>query len=249
MNVSREQSAPAFLPLENPLARAAREARYRFALEQFRGERVLEAGCGARDGAVRLAARGSWVAAVDLSRDGIRLAAHANFHPLVQYAIMDCQRLGFRDASFDLVVSFEVVEHVRDPEAYVGEMARVLKVDGCYIGSTPNRERPDFRSNPHHVQEFSALEYRRLLSRHFAKVELYGQNACPAVEGRGLALRRELTRHDRLGFRRMIPQRAKDLINRTFFHLKSAHLVDAGDYDFQHDGITRAPVLVCVCKR
>jgi SAM-dependent methyltransferase len=249
MDVSSEQSAPAFLPLENPLARAAREARYRFAREQFRGERVLEAGCGARDGAVRLAVQGSWVAAVDLSRDGVLLAARAHFHPLVHYAIMDCLHLGFSDASFDLVVSFEVVEHVRDPEAYVREMARVLKPDGCYIGSTPNRERPDFRPNPHHVQEFSPLEYRRLLSRHFAKVDLYGQNARPVVEGRGVAFRRGLIRHDRFGLRRMIPQRAKDWINRTVFHLKSAHLVDAGDYDFRIDEIARAPVLVCVCKQ
>ncbi len=249
MSDAKTRSAAPFLPLENPLARAARDARYRFALDRLRGGRVLEAGCGARDGAVQLAARAVRVVAVDLSSDGTRLAAQAHPHPRVQYACMDCQHLGFREASFDVIVSFEVVEHVPDSHAYIQEMARVLRSGGWYIGSTPNRDRRDFRPNPDHVREFSSSEYRSLLSRHFACVELHGQHPRPIVEGRAVDFRRALTRRDRSGLRLLIPQRVKDAVNRRLFHLKSAHLVGPEDYAFRPDRLEEATVLVCVCRR
>jgi 2-polyprenyl-3-methyl-5-hydroxy-6-metoxy-1,4-benzoquinol methylase len=52
---------------------------------------------------------------------------------------MDSQQLGFNNAVFDFVCSFEVIEHVRDPERYLSEIWRVLKPAGLALLSTPNR--------------------------------------------------------------------------------------------------------------
>jgi SAM-dependent methyltransferase len=240
-------AAPVFRPLEHPLARAMREARYRFALERIAGGRVLDAGCGARDGPLRLASGSALVVGVDISAEAMTIASVRCPHGRVRYVAMDVQRLAIGDRRFDAVVSFEVLEHVPDVEQYLGEVQRVLTPAGLYVGSTPNRERADFRPNPNHVSELSASEYRALLDTGFDRVEMYGQWPTSVVEGRGLALRRTLTRGDRLGLRRLVPQRVKDRVNRVLFALKSAHLVDGGDYEFDAGRLEGAAVLVVVC--
>lgn len=58
--------------------------------------------------------------------------------PSVQLVRMDGMQLDFPDASFDLVVSANVIEHVPDPVRFINEAARVLRPDGvCYMETAP----------------------------------------------------------------------------------------------------------------
>jgi SAM-dependent methyltransferase len=243
-----------YLPLENPLARAARDSRYAFARSHLEGVRVLEAGCGARDGAVELGNDADLVVAVDVSAEGVGLAASSYARPNVLYAVMDCQRMALAPRSFDTVVSLEVIEHLPDVDAYLSEVVRVLRPGGVYIGSTPNRERKGYRPNPHHIREYIATEYAQLLRKYFESVSIYGQRPRAIVTGRGFSLRRTLTRLDVLGLRHLVPQRLKDVVNREVFHLKSARLVGEEDWDVdsldggQSDDADEAVVLCCVCR-
>lgn len=141
-------------------------ARYRFARERVRG-RVLDVACGTGYGTAMLGAVG-----VDLSLEALR---YARRHP-ARYAAADAARLPFGRV-FDAVVSFETLEHVPDPGRFVAECARVLKPDGLFLVSTPNRELWSPRSptplQRHHVKEFNRREFLEVL-RPF-KVQLFGQ--------------------------------------------------------------------------
>jgi SAM-dependent methyltransferase len=73
------------------------------------------------------------------------------------------------DATFDCVVAVEVLEHVEADEAFVGNVARVLKPGGVFLMTTPNGDSVP-NSNPDHKRHYTAAGLRALLSRHFADV-------------------------------------------------------------------------------
>jgi len=152
--------------------------RYLFALRWSRGEDVLDVASGEGYGAGLLAssARRVW---------GLELDGAAAVHARARYrdgnllfVRGDACRLPFASASVGLVVAFEVLEHVKDPESLVREAARVLRPDGLLVVSTPNKAAySDGRNyrNPYHVREFYRDEFVALLERHFRQVRLAGQ--------------------------------------------------------------------------
>ena len=95
--------------------------------------RVLDDGCGGGGMGVSFAEEASSVVAIDPAdriRDaGIRLAAEKGVRN-VTFAQADGMKLPFRAASFDLVLSHAVIEHVADPAAYLHEARRVIKPGG-----------------------------------------------------------------------------------------------------------------------
>jgi len=78
---------------------------------------------------------------------------------------------------FDVVVSFEVIEHLHDQQPYLREISRVLRPNGLFIVSTPNKYfyGPNGSNNPFHTREFTPDEFEALLSPYFSTINLYGQ--------------------------------------------------------------------------
>ena len=87
--------------------------------------------------------------------------------------------LPFPDDYFDVIVSFETIEHLDDYRNFLGECARTLKEKGVLIFSTPNKFRDILPSvkwqYPSHVHEFSSGEFSRLMKEFFLDVEQYNQ--------------------------------------------------------------------------
>lgn len=81
----------------------------------------------------------------------------------------------FEDESFDYVISFQVIEHIKQDKEFVKEVWRVLKKGGRFIVSTPNAPMSLTR-NPWHVREYTGEELQALLGREFSQVEIYGVN-------------------------------------------------------------------------
>jgi SAM-dependent methyltransferase len=168
-------------------------ARYLLAADFVSGKRVLDAGCGAGYGADLLAARGAgFVLGVDISRDAVAYAVAHYARPNLEYRTWDVTTAGAGiDASggrFEMIVSFEVIEHLQDPDAFLAAAAGLLGDDsehdgGMLIVSTPDRiaYRPADDPNPYHTREFDFDEFRQLLGRHFRHVRLFAQHYLPAV--------------------------------------------------------------------
>jgi SAM-dependent methyltransferase len=119
------------------------------------------------------------VTGADLSAEAIA-HARAAYPSLPHLAFVEapCTRLPVPDASFDLVVSFETVEHIGEQEAFIDEIRRVLAPGGVLLVSCPNKhEYSDRRqyANEFHVKELYRDELASLLARRFAHTAWYGQ--------------------------------------------------------------------------
>jgi ubiquinone/menaquinone biosynthesis C-methylase UbiE len=157
-------------------------ARYAFARRFARGKNVLDAGCGTGYGSAELANEARSVTGIDLSFEAANYAA-ANYRllPNLHFATASCEQLPFRPEAFDLVAGFEVIEHLAGYRAFVTEAARVLKPDGLFVVSTPNKHyyaetRAATGPNPYHQHEFEAEEFECELKAAFGHVCMMVQN-------------------------------------------------------------------------
>ena len=167
-----------FVPdlMEGEFIEAQHVGRYLWASSAARDRRVLDAGCGVAYGSTLLADAGARsVVGVDLAEDVLE-TVRARVPPNVRLERADLRDLPFEDGSFDLVVCFEVIEHITDQQDVVREFARVLSPEGLLLTSTPNRA-VSAGDNPHHLRELLPEELEGLLGEHFANVELFRQDA------------------------------------------------------------------------
>jgi SAM-dependent methyltransferase len=154
--------------------------RYAFALPLARGRRVLDAACGEGYGSALLAREAADVLGMDLAPDTV---AHARRRyaslPRLRFVSGDCSRLDhLPDAAFDLIVSFETLEHLQPQEAMLDGFARLLAPGGLLLVSTPDRrnysDATGFR-NEHHVRELYRDEFEALLAARFPQRRLFAQ--------------------------------------------------------------------------
>jgi SAM-dependent methyltransferase len=149
--------------------------RYRFATRFVRGRRVLDIACGEGYGAAALARAGA------LSVVGIDLSAETCEHARRKYGLDarpgDAHRIPLPDRSIDVIVSFETIEHLDTPGAFLDECVRLLAPGGTLVISTPNREafHEAAVANPFHCSEMTQAEFVCLLSPRFKNWQWYTQ--------------------------------------------------------------------------
>jgi 2-polyprenyl-3-methyl-5-hydroxy-6-metoxy-1,4-benzoquinol methylase len=182
---------------------ARHRAAYRFATEQAANSHVLDLGCGSGYGTAELAEATSSVVGID------RVAPDASARKgSARYVRADLNAIPLASACFDLVVSFQVIEHLPDPTHYLDGIARLLRPEGTALITTPNRHTSD-GVNPYHVHEYVAEELAESLRRHFRSVEIRGIGATPPVarylEAKLKRIRR-ITRLDPLRLRERLPR-------------------------------------------
>lgn len=174
-----EQVPERLAPTDNDgrLIVAEHYGRYLWAAQLARGKKTLDAGCGTAYGTKLLADAGaSQVVGVDISNHVISEAVDTYGREGVDLRQADLASLPFSDQEFDLVVCFEVIEHVQNRDAVLSELKRVLKSEGMLCISTPN-SRVYPAGNPHHVREYEPKEFAHALLGLFSHVALYRQGA------------------------------------------------------------------------
>jgi SAM-dependent methyltransferase len=189
---------------------ARHEAAYEIAKRRTQAGRVLDLGCGSGYGAAGLAAGAALVVALDrVPPDPASRRSRARF------VRADLGSLPLAPRAFELIASFQVIEHLVDPGPYLDAIARCLAPGGTAILTTPNLLTSD-GVNPYHVHEYTAGELAALLRTRFADVEILGIGASEPVrrylEARSRRIRR-IVRLDPLRLRDRLP---RPLVERLF---------------------------------
>lgn len=166
-----------FIPEQmHGLIEAEHLARYLWASARVVGRRVLDAGCGVGYGSQILDRAGAAsVTGIDIAPEAID-AASERAAADIDFRLGDIEALPLEDASCDVAVCLETVEHVRDQSRALDELRRVLAPDGLLIVSSPNRDVYQ-EGNPHHTYEYTPQELQSALSERFANVKLERQQA------------------------------------------------------------------------
>jgi len=137
-------------------------ARYVFAGSYVQGKRVLDAGTGPGYGAAILKYAGAAeVVAVDIDSESIEYAKCRFGGEGVDYMTDDCEAFENARGPFDVICSFENIEHLPNPEKFMAESARMLKPDGMLIISTPERAKqpPRPRSSGQYLERPAQVRY------------------------------------------------------------------------------------------
>lgn len=123
-----------YLFVKRNLERLAKEKKF---------DRILNLGCGEGDYDPMIAARCAELVAVDINREDIEYARELNKNVAnLRYDVDNALNLSFADASFDLIISVDVMEHVGRPEVMLREIQRVLKPEGIALITFPSQDFP-----------------------------------------------------------------------------------------------------------
>ena len=157
---------------------AAHLHRYFSVLDLVQGKRVLDISCGEGYGTALMRREGAArVTGADIDMAIIERARRVYGDEGLSFEVADARTtLPFEDQSFDVVVSFETIEHIAEQEGFTAELARVLTPEGILVISTPDAalSPPDI-PNPFHAKELDEKAFLALLAPHFAHVTPYRQ--------------------------------------------------------------------------
>lgn len=233
-------------------------ARYSFASQFVNDKCVLDIACGTGYGLIFLKERARQVTGVDASFVAASQAINeSNGKAAVVNGNGRC--LPFDDEIFDVVTSFETLEHVMERSDFLAELKRVLRKGGYLILSTPNARFTEpvdgVPRNPFHLFEYTAEELRSELMEHFELEKLMGQElndrfGIPPFYDAQIKLPNDIVTQTRLiGWKiiNKLPIFLREglsglLWNRPFYPTDEDYVFDVGSTE-------TAPVLVAVCVK
>jgi 2-polyprenyl-3-methyl-5-hydroxy-6-metoxy-1,4-benzoquinol methylase len=153
--------------------------RYAFAQSFVRNKNVLDIACGEGYGTSLLAEFANTVVGIDIDETTVMGAQNKYVRDNLKFQIASITDLPLSDHYFDVVISFETIEHITDQDKMLLELKRVLKQDGILIISTPDKKyfteiKP--YKNPFHPKELYKQEFADLLHKHFRDAKFLQQN-------------------------------------------------------------------------
>lgn len=154
--------------------------RYYFARTMVAHKQVLDIASGEGFGSHLLAEVAAQVIGLDIDPVAVNHANHryAATTTNLNYQVASCEQIPLADASLDVVISFETLEHIHPQAQFLAEIRRVLRPHGILLISSPNKhlytDVPNHH-NPYHVRELYRDEFEALLATQFPVVHLLGQ--------------------------------------------------------------------------
>lgn len=147
--------------------------RYEFARSYCESRKVLDGACGTGYGSALIGEVASDTTGIDCDEGAIDYASRTYSRDNVRFERSFVEFTRFEDAAFDVVLSFETVEHTLCPMAHMREVARLLKPEtGCAVLSVPN----NWGYTDHHFFDFNLRLFQRILNPFFSSIEFFYQN-------------------------------------------------------------------------
>ncbi|GAB4232622.1 MAG: hypothetical protein Tsb0034_05440 [Ekhidna sp.] len=169
MSVYTTEIASDKIPSDNPIHQRLLSA-YHLARPYIKGN-LLELGCGEGRGVELLAPLATSYTGIDKIKPVIdKLKSR---YPNGTFLDAVFPPFPFEDNTFDTIVTFQVIEHIRDDQHFLQEIARVLKPGGQALITTPNIKMTLSR-NPWHEREYTAEQLERICKKYFSEVDMKG---------------------------------------------------------------------------
>lgn len=147
------------------------------------GVRVLELGCGIGSIVNELTDKGCRAIGTDISNKAIEYGKRK--YPNVDLRVAAAEKLDFEDGAFDIVMSFDVIEHLKEVDEHIQEVSRVLTDGGYYVLQTPNKyfnsvfetiKLKSFEWKSYHPSLHSAGQIRKRFKKHGYEVRFVKMN-------------------------------------------------------------------------
>lgn len=160
------------------------QARYEFAKKFVAGREVVDCAAGDGTGSYIFTKEGARrVLAFDISEKAIENNRKKYQLDNLVFQTAEAVKLPVPEKSADIFISLETIEHLAGDLAFLAEVKRVLRENGVFICSTPNRRVTNPGRNisakpwnKFHVREYDFMEFKNLLSLFFEEIKFYGQN-------------------------------------------------------------------------
>ena len=137
------------------------------------GDRILEIGCGIGTVVYELSGKGHDIIGIDISGEAIEYGREKYGDIILE--VQAAETLPYEDESFEVVLSFDLFEHIAAIDKHISEVRRVLRLGGYYLFQTPNR--------------YSNIIYETLWTK-----SLHWRRYHPSLHSPG-QLRRRMARH------------------------------------------------------
>ena len=167
-----------YIPTEEGKIRLEHYHRYATVLDVVKEKNVLDVACGEGYGSFFMAEVAASVVGVDISDETLQHASNTYKKTNLDFCTGSAVALDFSDDLFDVVVSFETIEHLVEQAQMLAEIRRVLRPDGVLVISSPNRPIYSEESGKHnefHVKELDFIEFDELLKAEFSTIQYFGQ--------------------------------------------------------------------------
>jgi SAM-dependent methyltransferase len=206
-----------FATLEDYVIFLIHRKAYEHASAICKGRSILDWGCNNGYGLSVLARTALRVGGLDTNERCVQEARLRYPEFANNIWLYEGREIPFPKRDWDVVISFQVIEHVQDLKAYLEAILSVLSDAGVVLFTTPNREiRLDTGMTPwnkFHATEFTAAELRKVLQEHFCHVEVYGLQGEPEITG---------IERDRCWRARRAARKERAISTRVFRYLQGA---------------------------
>ncbi len=215
---------------------------YTFVNENVADKQVLDAGCGDGYGSAYLAKKAKFVYGIDYEPEVVAKAQNKYQADNLKYLPMDALKLEFKDQEFDIVCSFQVIEHIPEEliPRYLGQLKRVLKDGGALYLSTLNLDKVmksplTYKKNAAHCKEFRLEELQETLSAVFSRITVYGLH---------LSWRHWFyLRLKKSGIFKFVPGRINPVA--IFFQ----KMIQVDDFKLTRKNLKKASDFICLCQK
>ena len=235
---------------------------YKFATDQIpENSFILEIGSGSGFGTKVLFQHTQKIIGLDVDKNIIEYASRKYGSENCVFKRYSGLKIPYSDSTFDAVVSFQVIEHIQNDIGIISEIYRVLKDNGIFILTTPNRIFRGLRSdqkplNKFHVREYSVEELDALLKNKFLNIEIWGIRANETVqkiERKNMECGLKIASFDPLRLRKLMPRSLRRMIFNVFLNQRAKNFLqeyDLNDYYMIKNNIADKSIdLIGFCKK
>lgn len=176
-----ERYIPEYFDNNNDEIISEHESRYRSISSLINNKVVLDAACGSGYGSFEISKFAKNVIGIDISNESIEYCKDKFKSNNLSYEVASVTELPFENDKFDIVISFETIEHISEDQQYLflSQVKRVLKKDGCFVVSTPDKliysDKKNYK-NEFHIKEFYEEEFYVFLNKFFKNIKFYYQS-------------------------------------------------------------------------